>query len=487
MTVLNGSRYNIFVPLARGRTLAYNGMNGGLALWEGHEHDVYQRVIGGEPIAMDDPVVQSLVQGGFLIRSDVDELVALEEQYLAHRFDDRALILTIAPTLACNFGCDYCFQGQDKPGETMSQEVQDAIVALVHRAAPGIERLHVAWYGGEPLTRRGIIESLSDRFIALCDARGILYDASMVTNGYFLDADVARSLYLRRVRTVQVTIDGAPHYHDKRRVLLSGKPTFDRIARNLQAVVDSVPMTINIRVNIDHRNAEQIRGLIDHLDALGLAGRNTLRMYFAPVEAMTEGCHAVQSLTLTKRRYGELEAELCRHAFDKGLAPLPYPPRFHGTCAAVRPRGMVIVPSGDIHKCWDTVTFPQHAVGSIFAAAVSGRLEETEAVQRWHGWTPFANETCRNCKILPNCSGACAYKFLHPTETRGEAAVLPCPSWKYNIKERLVLRAERQGVITADDYDQDAIRTEPSELCADVHVPGQPLPVAMQAALGQTR
>jgi uncharacterized Fe-S cluster-containing radical SAM superfamily protein len=174
-------------------------------------------------------------------RPNEDELAALERQYRAHRFDPRALILTIAPTLACNFGCDYCFQGQDKSNETMSPAVQDAIVALVERAAARIKVMGVAWYGGEPLIRRPVIEALSDRLIALCDARGIHYEASMVTNGYFLDAEAARSLHQRRVKQVQVTLDGAPHHHDARRVLLSGKPTFARIVDNLKAVVEAAP------------------------------------------------------------------------------------------------------------------------------------------------------------------------------------------------------------------------------------------------------
>ncbi|WP_428267363.1 TIGR04463 family radical SAM/SPASM RiPP maturase [Haliangium sp.] len=483
MPALTASRYNILVPLQNERVLAYNSLSGGLALWEDHDQHMYQRVLAGDPIELQHPVVAALIQGGFLVDDEVDELAVLEEQYQAHRFNDRTMILTIAPTLACNFACDYCFQGQDKPKESMSPEVQDAIMALVEQSADDIEHLHVAWYGGEPLARREIIEDLSDRFIAFCDDRGIKYDAMMVTNGYFLTGEAAKSMYVRRVKGVQVTIDGAPHYHDKRRVLLSGKGSFDRIVENLTEVVDATPMRISIRVNIDHRNADQIRGLIDHLHERGLSHRDTFAMYFAPIEAMTEGCHVIQPHTLTKRDYGQLEAELCSYAHDKGLAPLPYPPRFHGTCAAVRPKGLVIVPTGDIHKCWDTVTFPQHAVGSVFDLA---GLEQSDKAKAWDQWTPFANDTCRNCKILPNCSGACAYKFIHAGDTRGEAAVLPCPSWKYNIKERLVLRAERSGVITAEDYDRHEIRTEPSELCAEVHVEGgNALPDSMQAELAR--
>ena len=102
-------------------------------------------------------------------------------------------------------------------------------------------------------------------------------------------------------------------------------------------------------------------------------------------------------------------------------------------------------------------------------------------MQQWLNWTPFANETCKNCKILPNCAGACAYKFVHSEDTRGEAAVLPCPSWKYNIKERLLLRAVKMGAITLNDYDPEEVKTNPSELCTDMYISGNALPGKMEA------
>jgi uncharacterized protein len=478
------SRYTITTPLLDGRVLAYNSSSGALAIWDTDDRVTYERIVAGDDPDADAQRTQLLAYGGFIVDEGTDELALIERQYNAHRYDMQTLILTVAPTLACNFGCDYCFQGQDKPNEGMRVDVQDALLGMIARVTPAIRRVHVAWYGGEPLIRRDLIESLSDRAIAHCREHGLIYDAMIVTNGYFLDAAVARMLVSRHVRAAQVTLDGLPNHHDARRHLHSKKGTFARIIDNLKEVVAAVPeLAISVRVNIDERNRDDIEGLIDLLAEQGLGGRPNFKMYFAPVEAMTEGCHGVTDVTMSKTRYALLEAELYRHGYEAGLTALPYPPRFHGVCAAVRPRGFVIVPSGDIHKCWDTVADPSRAIGTLFDLDA---LAHSELSQAWLRWTPFANATCRNCKILPNCAGACAYKFVHSGSQRGEAAVLPCPSWKYNIRERLLLRAVESGALAREDFDVEQTRTVPQQLCTDVFVDGgQALPPEMQAVYQQ--
>jgi uncharacterized protein len=387
------------------------------------------------------------------------------------------MVLTIAPTLACNFGCDYCFQGVDKPAGRMPTDVQDGVVELVKRFAPEINRLHVAWYGGEPLLAHAIIETLSDRLIELSDQKSISYDAMIVTNGYKLTSEVAQSLYSRRIKTAQVTLDGAPEYHDRRRSLLGGQGTFERIIGNLRRVVDNSSLRIVVRINIDSRNSTDILGLLKYLNELGFGGRKNFAVYFAPVEAITEGCHAVAQVCMAKKDYAQIESQLQRQAYELGLASVPYPQRFRGICGAIRPRGFVVVPSGDIHKCWDTVSMPHMKVGGVFD--VEG-IMSGEGHRSWMQWTPFDNETCRSCKILPNCAGSCAHKFVNPDQPLGEAASLPCPSWKYQIKERLLMLAEKSGVITREDYEAHEIATDPWEICP---VPAPTL-VSVQARLG---
>jgi uncharacterized protein len=457
------SRFNIIVTLRRGKALVYNGASGATAIWDNHEAEIFGDVERGDNVDFADKTVVELLRGGFIVPRGLDELELLRQQYEAYRFDSRQMILTVAPTLACNFGCDYCFQGPDKAPGMMTEPVQDAILQMIARASGSIERLHVAWYGGEPLLARGVIESLSDRLIRLCNRSSVAYDAMIVTNGFKLTSQVARSLYERRVRSAQVTIDGAADFHDQRRALLGGQPTFGRICENLKAVVEETELRVSVRVNIDERNSSSIRELLDHFVSMGLARRKTFSVYFAPVEAITEGCHSVVSVCMSKSDYGSLEAELNRYAYDLGLTSLPYPPRFRGVCGALRPKGFVVTPNGDLHKCWDTVQMPTLRVGTVFDL---DSLKHNERAQGWMRWSPFENQICTACKILPNCAGSCAHKFVNPDQTRGEAGSLPCPSWKYNIAERLILLAERSGAISRQDYDPEQIKTDAGKICA---------------------
>lgn len=80
--------------------------------------------------------------------------------------------LVICPTMSCNFRCPYCFE--DRVSGTMSQQVQDNIVALAGRLfdMSGARTLQVNWFGGESLLAPDIIESLSGHLIALAKERG---------------------------------------------------------------------------------------------------------------------------------------------------------------------------------------------------------------------------------------------------------------------------------------------------------------------------
>ncbi|MEM1314595.1 MAG: SPASM domain-containing protein [Pseudomonadota bacterium] len=443
------SRYAILIPLRGGDALAYHTATQAFARWGAEDLAVWSDVEAGRR-DVSDPELGPFLDGGFVVSSINDERDEIERQLDASRFDPSGMVLTVAPTMGCNFACAYCFQGLLKPTNRINEEVMDALVAYLDRKTRTLSRLHIAWYGGEPLMHKQGIYAMSDRIIPICRKNNCHYSAFIVTNGYFLDLKTAQELCARGVGTCQVTLDGSADSHDGRRHLTSGKPTYERICRNLDEVVEHTDLMISIRVNIDSANAPDAVRLLDDLQARRLNRRGTLGVYFAPVEAITNACASCDEDSFAKTDYGQLEADLYRAAFERGLSALPRPPLFHGNCGAVRRNGLVLTPSGDLHKCWDTVMQPELRIGSIHD------VEEAEASpisKAWLDWSPFKNAVCRECPILPSCAGACAFKFVHPDQTQGEGGALPCPSWKFNLAERMFLRAEKLGVVTADEWD----------------------------------
>ena len=124
----------------------------------------------------DAPLVQSWLRQGFLVDAGVDEAKELRERVDDAReafvHGDRRLSLEVVVrvTSACNFACPYCFQY--RRGGHMSSEVRDALVEFTERrlASGRYDHLGIEWFGGEPLLAPDLIDELSARFMAPCQA-----------------------------------------------------------------------------------------------------------------------------------------------------------------------------------------------------------------------------------------------------------------------------------------------------------------------------
>lgn len=449
--VLKPSKYTICIPLKGKRTLAYNTVSQAFAVWNSEDIALWENLCAAETLAFE-PSYRPFVQGGFVVNTERDEFNALKQAYEKQRNDNSHLMMTIAPTLSCNFACHYCFQGLDKPLTKMTKQVRETTKGYLLDQMEGRRSVSMVWYGGEPLMDQTTIFELSDVIIEKCNRDNIRYSATMISNGYNMTPPVAEKLKKARVSTVQITIDGDAESHDDRRHLTSGRGTFDKIISNIKAVAEKRLLRISIRVNIDGDNEDTAERLMQVLVENGLGVHNGISVYFAPVEAVAEASGGGCESCMSKNTYAETEMKLMQKAFELGLNTSPKPMRFMGLCTATKPNSYVIVPNGDLHKCWDTVMDPSRRVGSIFGSV---RRNDTITETAWNTWTPFDNPVCASCKILPNCAGACAFKFVHSDYTSGEAAELPCPSLKFNLAEQLFMRARIAGFVTEDDWEPD--------------------------------
>lgn len=429
------SKYNTVIE-EKGLLLIYNSLSGALSVMEREEWELLNEGLQGQMdhfteeqhILWDKALINN-----FIIPADVKEIEILEEKYWQRKNDGSSMTITILPTLGCNFACNYCFQGLKKEDDKMSVEIQNRFLWWFRNNLDGVKSVNLTWFGGEPTLGMDIIKRLSDRMIALCDQRCIKYTASIITNGSLLNPDMVGELYVRRVSLFQVTIDGPSEIHNKVRFdKKTGEGSFEKIIENIKLYQSIYPVRTSLRINVDARNEEKCFELIDEL-AEKLKGVKNTSVYFAPIHASTSYCEHISAYTLEIIHYAELETKLLCHAVEKGLARIGLPVMSMGLCGATKKYGIVIVPNGDIHKCWETVSMPEYRIGNILDETF--KLEEQSA--NWRNWSPFREKECQECKILPNCLGMCTYRFLYKENYCGNSALSPCPSLKFEIQNRL--------------------------------------------------
>lgn len=444
------SRYDIPVRLADESALLFNARTRSLILLSAAEARAYRDLAGRDDFGPGDLadrlLLQALIGGGHAVGAASDELALVRQSYEASRAAKGSLTLTIAPTMACNFACGYCFQGLAKPTKKMTPDVQDAILDFV-KAKKDLKSLSIVWYGGEPLMGKDSIFRLSDRLIAYCDKNRIGYSAGIVSNAWFLTAEMAAQLYTRRVKWVQVTIDGDRDTHDRMRPLTSGGRTFDRILENIEQALDETAIAIQARVNVGISNVARADAMLDDFAARRLGERGNFGVYFAPIEASTPESGSAFAEKLSRAEFNRQVLALEGKARQLGFSGIQTPPSgFSGLCVAASNGGYVVAGNGDVHKCWETAHDPSKRTGSIFEP---DKLHDSVNASLWSQWTPFDNATCTDCKILPLCGGFCAHRFIYAAP---EETALPCPSWKWNTAEYVFARARDLGVVRDDQW-----------------------------------
>lgn len=449
------SRYNHYMRARDDQVLVFNAVSRVTVVLEPEEWrrlKIVHRTGAADP---DEDWMLQLRRARMLVPSELDELAIFQTMHRQARFGDHSLTLTIAPTLSCNFGCDYCYQTHNKPLGRMSEEVQDAFIEWIKGYAPSVKNVGVAWYGGEPTMAWGVIKSLTERMLEICEEHKLGYSAMMVSNGFALDEAKAKDLDSLKITNVQITFDGPKDVHDGRRHLLNKKPTFDRILQNIQRAVEVSKTSFNIRVNIDSRNRDRIEELIATLGESRVNLDNRCSTYYAPVEGLTEETVGVEGHLMQRKEYARLETRLYDAAQKGKVSGIPYPGGWNpGNCGAVKKNGWVVVPNGDLHKCWDEVNYAGRRVGSLLEMNKSDPPNGN--LQRWMSWE--FKGPCLGCSVLPLCVGGCPLKTVRRMDV-AEINRVPCLSYRFEVRERLRRYAASKGEMRG-----------PSEYRADVPI-----------------
>lgn len=362
-----------------------------------------------------------LSEQGILVKEDIDEIGLLRYAYEQSKYSPEDMEFVIAPTMQCNFKCNYCFE--EHHSGKMSEEVQGKILNFFEEKVSKYDckRVFFVWFGGEPLLCPEIVENMTKQFISLCDKYNVKIYMNLITNGYLLNEAMIDRLEKAGIEHIQITLDGTKEIHDQRRMLKNGQGTFDTIFKNLLFFKNST-ITVAVRVNIDSHN----------MDAY-----DTVVKLVSELENPNIVCHPAIVVPTDNQETCQRNSCLSRcdmNNYYVGAVADYYLKRRNSilksvtnNCGAEHYFSYVIDEKGFIYKCWNSIGYEELALCSV-----DDEIHKNPSiVSRYWGRDPFTEEECKDCAYLPICAGGCI-------EQRMQKGQHECIPEKYLYKEIMV-------------------------------------------------
>lgn len=267
--------------------------------------------------------------------------------------------LIVLPTEKCNFRCKYCYEKFEKG--KMSEKVLKSTLAFLNRISDIYSRIHISFFGGEPLIAYDIILNILNFMKLLSNEKGIEYRGSVSTNGYLLSMDKFRRLVELNLTTFQITLDGDPSFHDEVRITVGNTKTFDIILNNLKAISKTnYRFNIILRLHVHKNNSDSMYKLIDILsneflydnrfyylirsiDNLG--DKNNHRIYKANIDDVNKIILYAKSKLKSNQIVNDNYSINSEHDYDLiGFKNV-------SICYAAYPNSLVIRSDGSLSKC----------------------------------------------------------------------------------------------------------------------------------------
>lgn len=351
-------------------------------------------------------IAKILLENLILVKKNDDKLTLLGKQHNRNKlsYDVSNLALTICPTLGCNFACSYCFENSQNDYNKMDNIVIEQILKFIKRFDKAKD-LSITWYGGEPTLVFDVIRNITNK-IKLLDIK--FKEASIITNGYLLNKNKINLLNDLKIKSVQVTIDGKKDVHDRRRFLLSGKPTYKKIIKNIQDLMNSsYEGSCDIRVNIDKSNYSEYLELRKEL--LQSFKNKKVFVYAGRVETFNDNTCGL-NCNLSSNEWADFTINLFKNNNEAPGEHIYPDSNLENVCSANSINSFVIGTKGELYKCWEDVGKKEYVVGNIFE---DDFITNRELISMYDvGTNPYLDKDCIDCSILPICGGGCVNRRL---------------------------------------------------------------------------
>jgi uncharacterized protein len=397
--------------------LCYNAATGCFLMLDSLSKAVLEG--GGDIKLLPTGTAELLEESGFLVKGD--ERSAIKARLGNSKKYSHYSHIVITPTIACNFRCDYCFQNDMRDTKKISSEVLGKIIQYIRVALKdGNEPIKISWFGGEPLLAMESIVNFNEELVDALGTNNHRITQDIITNGILLDKFMVSRLLKYGVNKAQVSFDSLVYERATKRGVIEEKGEPSIITRNIITALDA-GMQINVRINVDSRNANQIDQINDALDKFKIRKYS----YYARVEGVdTEEAKNIEIVdllkskeikcksatysgaTITRKAFAEQEKDLLFNSSNFTLLLKKLTPRTH-FCGATDGSMVVISPDGGVSRCWNSAGRENEEICNILDDNAYDYMHTGPVNEAWNQYSPFEHESCKSCKVLPLCMGGC--------------------------------------------------------------------------------
>jgi len=344
----------------------------------------------------------------YLVSHEIDEVEKVKKVVKEVDENHSSFLLTINPTMNCNFKCWYCYETHIK-SSSLSSDMINRIGSFIKKTTekPQMQYFNLAFFGGEPLLyfERDVVPIIL-KLKQECVANSVDYGISFTTNGYLVDDKFIRFFQENDLRcSLQITLDGYKEKHDLVRYVSATKGSYDAIIQNIKKLlINEFP--VRLRINYTSENIQDTYRIAEEFEDIPKELKNAYLMidyHRVWQDSKIDGIGVIVDDNIKKVREQGIQV--------KYMAPN----NVRDSCYADKRNSAVINFNGDLFKCTarDFTTVKRAGFLDEHGDLV---WEDNYLEKRMNA--KFNNKPCLSCRLLPICNGGCSQHALEALDVR---------------------------------------------------------------------
>ncbi len=330
-------------------------------------------------------------------------------------------------TTNCNLKCKYCYEGNDKDGQSMDKDtVQKSIEYMMTQYTEQEDSsLIVQFHGGEPLINLELIkytiEELEEKFK---QNRNNLH-FGITTNGILLNRKISEYLCEKMTYDFSISIDGNESSNDKNRITLADEGTYQKVIKNAIEALSFKP-DIRIRMTYDTSNVAELSNNIIHFIELGFKNIVSIPNYYDKnwsnehMELLLNQMHKVKDYN-NSNKLSDVHISILEDYFFKKNPCSGGVSNFH------------ISPYGCIYPCSYAVNHEEFCLGNVKDSTPL----DIEKLKSIHKISVIQNSECIGCSNYQSCTGS-RCKIINKVMTGNYTTVMPSICAIENVKYKFL-------------------------------------------------